>query len=550
MGEAWRGWLLLGLLCLGVACSARPLATSVEPPVVSFQSPTFVSTVSLTPSAISTPPPIGNDHSPTATPAVGSEPLAISTQARVVAPQLPVVTHLPPTPTPLILAAPLPWQALAEALPGGWTLRLHDAPKTLLEMGEVDAALLPDADGVVVWQRPLALTVPFTLDWQEVTAERAQTLLAEGHALMLPMPWEEMSPDRRALRVNGRSPADPAYPLQLSWSLHASPERDLGELAAALQAHLAPAAPVVQLTAVGDLMLDRSLGWQLRQGNLEYPFARVADLLRAADLTIGNLESALGDIGEAAPKRYPFRAPPQAAQAVALAGFDVLNLANNHAGDYGMEALLHGMELLRAVGIAPIGAGANEAEARAPFITSVNGLTLAFLGYVHVPIEALSHFDTASWTATADSPGLAWADPELIRADVTAVAPLVDLVIVSLHSGYEYVEAPSPPQMAAAQAAIDAGAHLVLGHHAHILQGVQFYNGGVIVYGLGNFAFEIDGPPETAVFNFWLDANGVRELEIVPAIIQFGGQPRLADPAEAGPIRQRVYYLSNLLPRQ
>ncbi|MCA9933791.1 MAG: CapA family protein, partial [Anaerolineales bacterium] len=196
---------------------------------------------------------------------------------------------------------------------------------------------------------------------------------------------------------------------------------------------------------------------------------------------------------------------------------------------------------------AAIGAGDNAQQAHEAHIETVNGLTLAFLGYVNVPVEAISGFDTASWTATADSPGLAWADPEQIRADVTAVAPQVDLVIVTLHSGYEYVDTPSPPQIAAAHAAIDAGAAVVLGHHAHILQGIEFYGDGVIVYGLGNFAFEIDGPSETAVLNLWLDADGVRELELVPAVIQFGGQPRPAEAWEAGPIRQRVYYLSSVL---
>ena len=135
----------------------------------------------------------------------------------------------------------------------------------------------------------------------------------------------------------------------------------------------------------------------------------------------------------------------------------------------------------------------------------------------------------------------------MIRADVTAVRDQVDLVIVVLHSGYEYVEEPSEPQVAAAQAAIDAGARLVIGHHAHILQGIDFYNDGVIVYGLGNFAFEIDGAPETAVLNVWLDANGVRSLELIPAIIQEGGAPRLAESWEAAPILRQVYFLTRIL---
>jgi poly-gamma-glutamate synthesis protein (capsule biosynthesis protein) len=294
-------------------------------------------------------------------------------------------------------------------------------------------------------------------------------------------------------------------------------------------------------------MLDRSLGTVIEQGNLAYPFAQVAQQLTAADVTVGNLESALGDVGEPAAKRYTFRAPPAAAEALALAGFDVMSLANNHAMDYGPEALAQGMELLRQQGIAPIGAGANEAEAHTAHVREVNGLRLAFLGYVNVPVEASTHFDTQSWTAVGHTPGLAWGTPEQIRKDVTAVRPQVDLVIVVLHSGFEYIEEPGQAQVAAAQAAVDAGAALVIGHHAHILQGIQFYRDGVIVYGLGNFAFQVEGDPATAILNVWLDAGGVRQLELVPDIIQEGGQPRLAEAWEAPAIRRQVYWLTTLL---
>ena len=326
-------------------------------------------------------------------------------------------------------------------------------------------------------------------------------------------------------------------------------ETAVEQLLTHLQANL-PVDSFVQLTAVGDIMLDRSMGYALGHGQLNYPFADINHLLTSADITLGNLECALGDVGYPAPKSYTFRAPPPAAPSLAQAGFDVITLANNHAGDFGSDALLHGISLLHEQDIATIGAGQNESAAYAPYITQTKGLSLAFFGYVHVPIEAIGGFDTATWTATADSPGLAWADPARIKADVTAVQDQVDLVVVVLHSGYEYVAEPSPPQIAAAQAAIDAGADLVIGHHAHILQGIEYYNDGVIIYGLGNFAFEIDGPPETAVLNVWLDNNGVRQLEIVPAIVQFGGQPRPAEPWEAPAIRQQFYYLTNLLNHQ
>jgi poly-gamma-glutamate synthesis protein (capsule biosynthesis protein) len=119
--------------------------------------------------------------------------------------------------------------------------------------------------------------------------------------------------------------------------------------------------------------------------------------------------------------------------------------------------------------------------------------------------------------------------------------------VVLLHSGYEYVQSPSPEQSVAAQAAIDAGADLVLGHHAHVLQGIQFGDRSAIVYGLGNFAFEIDGDPTTVILDVWLDSQGVRQIELTPAIIEAGGRPRIAAPWESPEIRQRVYHLSRML---
>ncbi|MCP5100338.1 MAG: CapA family protein, partial [Chloroflexi bacterium] len=216
----------------------------------------------------------------------------------------------------------------------------------------------------------------------------------------------------------------------------------------------------IHIVAVGDIMLDRTLGAKISAGELDYPFANVSSHLQQADLTIGNVESALGTIGTPADKGYPFRAPTQAADTLARAGFDIVSLANNHGMDYGSDALLQAISLLQTANVTPIGAGINETAAHTPHIVELNGLRLAFFSYVHVPIE-IGGFDTQTWSATANTPGLAWANPEQLLVDITAVSPQVDHVIVLLHSGYEYVESPSPPQIAAARAAIDAGAALV-----------------------------------------------------------------------------------------
>ena len=453
------------------------------------------------------------------------------------------------TPLPVIrLAVPDQWQDRAELAVNHLNQESSVREWRLVSQGATaDIQLINEAGHLIVEQQPLALTVPFTTEWEDTTNENAQKIISQGHDLVTLMPWSEIPPTHKALRIDGRFPTDADYPLQEVWSLQTTP--GFKQAAADLQLTLRNDGEdsVVHLVAVGDIMLDRSLGYALEQGNIDYPFAALSSSLQEADLTIGNLESALGDIGEPAAKRYQFRAPPEAAEALASAGFDILSLANNHALDFGPQVLLQAIGLLDDQGIATAGAGDNAQAAHMPAFEEVNGLKLAFLSYAHVPVEATTGFDTATWTATEHSPGIAWADPEQITADVTAARAQSDLVVVLLHSGYEYVLAPSEPQITAARAAIDAGANLVIGHHAHILQGVEYYGDGVIIYGTGNFAFEIDGDPQTALFHIWMDQQGVRQIEIQPAIIQFGGQPRLADASESPAILGQVCYLTNIL---
>ncbi|MBK8987738.1 MAG: CapA family protein [Chloroflexi bacterium] len=535
---AWG--ILFGAVVLLAACGSTAVPT--PPPT---NSPT-----NTPPPQPSHTPTIQPSNTPTAVPPTAVPPTAVPPTA------VPPTTTATPEPT----ATPKP--VVSISVPGVWlepvgAALAQDESDWVWQPVRADdptanaapIALMNNAEGVLVAREPLVLVVPFNHSWTYANLTEAQAIITNGHALAKAMPWSAMRPTQRPLLINGLPPDDPDYPLWDSWSLvgQAGYETAVTQLAAILQPVLAPL-PVIKLAAVGDVNLDRSLGNAISQGYIDFPFANVAPFFHAADLTVGNLETALGDIGEPQPKNYTFQSPPASAQSLANAGFDVLSLANNHALDYGPESLLQGLDLLAEQGVAVVGAGVNAAAARAPFITEANGLKVAFLGYVHVPVEVTSHFDTASWTATADTPGLAWAVPAEIAEDVTAVRPQADLVVVILHSGYEYVIPPSEEQKAAAYAAIDAGADLVIGHHAHILQGVQFYKNGVIAFGLGNFAFNIDGEPNSIILNVWLDANGVRQLEFIPTIIQFGGQPRLADPEEAGVIRQQIYDRSRAFP--
>jgi poly-gamma-glutamate capsule biosynthesis protein CapA/YwtB (metallophosphatase superfamily) len=287
----------------------------------------------------------------------------------------------------------------------------------------------------------------------------------------------------------------------------------------------------VNLQAVGDMMFARTVGKQILEKGPGIVFGGVQSVFDSADVLVGNLECALTTSSIPQAKSYTFAAPPEAAQALAMAGFDVVSLANNHAMDFGSQGLADSLDNLRTAGIRGVGAGANATAAHAPVILERNGLRLAFLAYVDVPAEK-EGFDARSWIATDMRPGIAWADPAQIAVDVSATKELADIVIVQLHSGYEisaYIPALSPNQRAAAHAAIDAGAALVLGSHSHVLQPIEEYHGGLIAYSLGNFVFDgyLGIVNATIILRVVLTPAGVESYDWVPVLIE-NGLPQLS----------------------
>lgn len=307
------------------------------------------------------------------------------------------------------------------------------------------------------------------------------------------------------------------------------------------------AEPPVEIAAVGDVMLARSLAQaSAHTGDPAFATRRVADLLAGADLTIGNLECVLSERGAPVVKSYTFRAPPSAIEALALAGFDVLSLANNHTMDFGVEALLDTMLALSGAGIAPVGAGLNAMIAHAPVIVERRGVRFAILAFANVPDDSTSNFKTRDTAATDAAPGIAWAEPDIVAAGVAAARAEADQVIVMLHSGYEHQEAPNAIQRAIAHAAVEAGAAAVIGAHPHVLQGVEFTDDSLIAYSLGNFVFDMT-VTESALLRLWVAADGVRGHAWEPVTIAPGGQPYPASAANAYPIRARLNRFTALL---
>ncbi len=229
-----------------------------------------------------------------------------------------------PTPQPLTVCAPPRWlDAVAQSvetfskpiLAEHWNVKDCVDPAAEIAQGLAHMALVSGDEGVLVGSIPLALVVPFGSSQVSLTLEQAQQVQDQGSSVIETLDWMDVSPDQTVLRVDGAHPTDPDYPLQQPWSVTAAAgfEDTAAELAQALAAAISGDA-AVQLAAVGDVMLDRRLGDMIASGWVEYPFENVSALLSSADLTVGNLESALGDVGSAADKGYTFQAPPQAAQ--------------------------------------------------------------------------------------------------------------------------------------------------------------------------------------------------------------------------------------------
>jgi poly-gamma-glutamate synthesis protein (capsule biosynthesis protein) len=275
------------------------------------------------------------------------------------------------------------------------------------------------------------------------------------------------------------------------------------------------------LDAVGDITFGEQVGPAVTAYGGASPWTGVARTLRTADLTTGNLETTVSARGTADAKKYNFRGPPQALPPMSrVAGFDVLTLANNHADDFGPEALLDTLRYVRAAGIEPIGAGANELLAHRPAIVEAGGLKVAFLGY--------SDINPAGFRATASRPGTAAADPATIVADVRAARRRADLVVCFMHWGVELQSQPDSRQEQLAAACLSAGASVVLGAHPHVLGPISRPTARTLVaWMLGNFVFPSTGATaRTAILQVRLDAHGVRGYRLLPVEIE-GFRPQL-----------------------
>jgi poly-gamma-glutamate synthesis protein (capsule biosynthesis protein) len=277
----------------------------------------------------------------------------------------------------------------------------------------------------------------------------------------------------------------------------------------------------VTLLAVGDVNLGNGPLRVMAQWGFRYPWTGVAPVLRRGDIAFGNLECAVSRRGRPVPKQFNFRGPPGALRVMArYAGFDVLNLANNHVGDFGIAALLDTVRYVRRYGMKAVGAGGNIAAASYPRIVRRLGLRVGFVGF--------SDILPASFFVGHRRPGTQAASARAIARGVRRARRRADVVIATFHWGTERAGRENGRQRAFARVALRAGAAAVIGAHPHVLQPIRRRDRRIVAYSLGNFVFSAASRAvtRTGILKLRLSTRGVEASRLLRARI-VNTRPRL-----------------------
>jgi poly-gamma-glutamate capsule biosynthesis protein CapA/YwtB (metallophosphatase superfamily) len=294
----------------------------------------------------------------------------------------------------------------------------------------------------------------------------------------------------------------------------------------------------VTLAFAGDVHFMKVPGARLAH-DPDTALGPVAAVLRRADVAMVNLETTVTTRGAPQRKNYVFRAPPTAFRALRAAGVDVVTMANNHGMDYGLVGLRDSLAAATAARFPLVGIGRDATQAWTPWVVTVGGQRIAILGATQVIEPGLQ----AAWTAGRDKPGLASThDERRLVAAVRQARTLADAVVVYLHWGEEGSPCPSSAQRRVALLLARAGADIVVGTHAHTLQGSGWLGSTYVAYGLGNFYwwnwFSASNRT-TGVLTLTVAAGRVTHTAWTPAIIR-DGTPVPITGAAAAKARSRL----------
>lgn len=290
----------------------------------------------------------------------------------------------------------------------------------------------------------------------------------------------------------------------------------------------------------GDVLLsDHVLNAYSRAGGISGVLdGGYLNAIQSADYFVVNEEFPFSSRGtQAADKQYTFRLAPEKVSMFQEMGIDAVTLANNHALDYGTDALLDTCEVLDGAGILHTGAGKDLNAAKQPVVFEKNGQRVALIGATRVIPEA-------GWAAANGHPGMLSSyevSVEPLLAQIAECHEQGEMVVVLIHWGIERDETPQEYQRALAKRYIDAGADLVIGSHPHVLQGIEYYKGKPIFYSLGNFVFG-SFIPKTMLVQAEFSGDSL-DLKLIPGTSSGGYTRTLAD---AGAKTQFYQYLEGI----
>lgn len=267
----------------------------------------------------------------------------------------------------------------------------------------------------------------------------------------------------------------------------------------------------VSIVAAGDVMLGSWVQNVIFENGWDYPFRNIDSILTQADIVFANLEAPFGTKDSAAfEKTYTFQVAPDLVKVLTAGKINVVSVANNHILDFGVEDLFETMTLLNQNNIQYSGAGKHLQEARQSARMEAKGKKIAVACY------SLT-FPEEFW-ATDTTAGTCFPFDTFFYDDLRKFKAENDLVIVSFHWGGELLQYPKPYQLELAHNAIKVGADLVIGHHPHVVQGIELYRGKMIVYSLGNYIFGSysESVKESMLLKFYFGTNGLSACKIYP----------------------------------
>lgn len=313
------------------------------------------------------------------------------------------------------------------------------------------------------------------------------------------------------------------------------------------------AEPVTTLLFTGVIVPARCVQAALdANGNPDYPYEEVSQIIRQADLAIGTFNATMSDQVEhtGCVDTYQLVGSPDNAAALRRAGFDVMSVATNHIKDCGAmkgwcdSTFFDTLRHLQEAGIQTTGAGKDLAEALQPVIVTLNGVRFGFISLGDSKMDEIVF-------ATVTNPGIARLTEENIQTAVDAVRPLVDVLVVLPHWGSESNAIPNWIQRNQARQIVAAGADLVVGNHTHVVQSIQELQGIPVFYGLGNFVFDQDWGHHRQAVILLVKFQGKRYLgyELIPTHVDRDGRVHIAGPEEAQEILQRIEQSSQALPQ-